>query len=95
MTEMYGGNTPIVPEETIEEWSKLYGLKTEPTDTEILEFLLERFQMHSPKMNGQHSWRFMNDYIMGKAVGRSAKDAVIACMREQAKRITEPEVAND
>ena len=56
-----------------------------PTDTEILEFLLERFQMHSPKMNGQHSWRFMNDYFMGKAIGRSAKDAVIACIKEQAK----------
>ena len=41
MTEMYGGNTPIVPEETIEEWSKLYGLKTEPTDTEILELSTE------------------------------------------------------
>jgi hypothetical protein len=62
-----------------------------PTDTEILEFLLERFQMHSPKMNGQHSWRFINDYCMGKAVGRSAKDAVIACMREQAKEISELE----
>lgn len=54
----------------------------EPSDTEILEFLLNQFQMHSPKMNGQHSWRFMNDYTMGKAVGRSAKDAVINCMRE-------------
>ena len=66
---------------------------TEPTDTEILEFLLNQFQMHSPKMNGQHSWRFMNDYIMGKAVGRSAKDAVIACMREQTKR--NEEIKND
>ena len=94
MTEMYGGNTPIVPEETIEEWSKLYGLKTEPTDTEILEFLLAKFQMHSPKMNGQHSWRFMS-YDMKNPVGRSAKDAVIACMREQAKRITELEGADD
>ena len=53
-----------------------------PMDTEILEFLLNQFQMHSPKMNGQHSWRFMNDYCMGKAVGRSAKDAVIACMKK-------------
>ena len=35
----------------------------------------------------------MNDYIMGKAVGRSAKDAVIACMREQTKR--NEEIKND
>ena len=95
MTEMYGGNTPIVPEETIEEWSKLYGLKTEPTDIEILEFLLDRFQMHSPKMNGQHSWRFMNDYLMGKAIGRSAKEAVIACMKKQTKENVELEQLND
>ena len=57
----------------------------EPTDTEILEFLLNKFQMHSPKMNGQHSWRFMNDYCMKYAVGRSAKDAVINCMKELKK----------
>jgi hypothetical protein len=54
-----------------------------PTDTEILEFLLNQFQMHSPKMNGQHSWRFMNDYCMKFAVGPSARDAVIACMKAQ------------
>ena len=57
----------------------------EPSDTEILEFLLEKFQMHSPKMNGQHSWRFMNDYCMKYAVGRSARDAVINCMKELKK----------
>jgi hypothetical protein len=58
---------------------------TEPSDSEILEFLLNQFQMHSPKMNGIHSWRFINDYIMGHAKGRTARDAVINCMREQKK----------
>ena len=57
----------------------------EPSDTEILEFLLNQFQMHSPKMNGQHSWRFMYGYPMTKAVGPSARDAVIACMKEVKK----------
>jgi hypothetical protein len=57
----------------------------DPSDTEILEFLLNQFQMHSPKMNGQHSWRFMNDYRMKFAVGSSARDAVIACMKEVKK----------
>lgn len=57
---------------------------TDPTDTEILEFLLDNFQMHSPKMNGQHSWRFKN-YEMKNLVGPSAKDAVIACMKERWK----------
>lgn len=50
-----------------------------PSDTEILEFLLSNFQMHSPKMNGQHSWTFKN-YDMKNLVGPSARDAVIACM---------------
>jgi hypothetical protein len=52
---------------------------TEPTDTEILEFLLNQFQMHSPKMNGQHSWVFKN-YSMKNVVGPSARDAVINSM---------------
>jgi len=55
-------------------------MTNEPSDTEILEFLLDNFQMHSPKMNGQHSWRFMNDYYMKNLVGPSARDAIIACM---------------
>ena len=55
---------------------------TEYTDTEILEFLLSNFQMHSPNMNGQHSWVFKN-YEMKNLVGPTAKDAIIACMRER------------
>ena len=64
---------------------------TKPTDTEILEFLLKRFRLYSPELNGQHSWRFINDYFTRKAVGRSAKDYVIDCMREQTKGIPELE----
>jgi hypothetical protein len=57
----------------------------EPTDSEILEFLLNQFQMHSPQMNGVHSWRMMCGYPMNHAKGRTARDAVIAAMREQKK----------
>jgi hypothetical protein len=54
----------------------------EPTDTEILEFLLNQFQMHSPKMNGEHSWKFMSSgFPMIHAKGKSARDAVINCMK--------------
>jgi len=58
-------------------------MSNQPSDTEILEFLLNNFQMHSPKMNGQHSWVFKN-YDMKNLVGPSAKDAVIAFMKENA-----------
>ena len=51
----------------------------EPSDTEILEFLLDNFQGYSPNMNGQHSWTFKN-YDMKGLVGRSARDAIIAYM---------------
>jgi hypothetical protein len=54
----------------------------EPSDKEILEFLLDNFQMHSPNMNGQHSWVFKN-YEMKNLIGPTAKDAIIACMRER------------
>ena len=54
---------------------------TEPTDTEILEFLLNQFQAHSLKMNGESAWVFMNSgFPMNKAKGRSARDAVINAM---------------
>ena len=55
---------------------------TKPSDTEILEFLLDNFQMYSPNMNGQHSWVFKN-YEMKNLVGPSARDAVIAFMKER------------
>ncbi len=55
---------------------------TEPTDTEILEFLLNQFQAHSLKMNGESDWYFINTgFPMSRAKGRSARDAVIAAMR--------------
>ena len=31
-------------------------MTNEPTDTEILEFLLDNFQWHSLNMNGECSW---------------------------------------
>lgn len=62
----------------------------EPSDTEILEFLLSNFQMYSPNMNGQHSWVFKN-YEMKNLVGPTAKDAIIACMNkaEETKQFQE------
>ncbi len=55
---------------------------TEPTDTEILEFLLNQFQAHNLKMNGESDWVFINTgFPMNHAKGRSARDAVIAAMR--------------
>ena len=54
---------------------------TEPTDTEILEFLLNQFQAHNLKMNGESAWVFMNSgFPMNRAKGKSARDAVINAM---------------
>lgn len=59
---------------------------TEPSDSEILEFLLNQFKSHSLKMNGVSDWCFINTgFPMNRAKGRTAKDAVIAAMREQKK----------
>ena len=55
---------------------------TEPTDTEILEFLLNQFKAQSLKMNGESEWMFMNGgFPMSRAKGRTARDAVITAMR--------------
>ena len=53
----------------------------QPTDTEILEFLLNQFQAHSLQMNGESAWCFMNSgFPMNRARGKSARDAVINAM---------------
>jgi hypothetical protein len=65
---------------------KNYPMKkmTEPTDTEILEFLLNQFQSHSLQMNGESDWYFINTgFPMSRAKGKSARDAVITAMRAQ------------
>ena len=55
---------------------------TEPTDTEILEFLLNQFQAHNLQMNGESDWVFINTgFPMSRAKGRTARDAVINAMR--------------
>ena len=54
----------------------------QPTDTEILEFLLNQFQAHSLQMNGESAWVFMNSgFPMNRARGKSVRDAVINAMR--------------
>ncbi len=63
---------------------KNYPMKkmTEPTDTEILEFLLNQFQAHNLKMNGESDWKFMSSgFPMNHAKGQTARDAVITAMR--------------
>lgn len=50
---------------------------------DMLEFLLGQMQMHSPKMNGQHSYRFKSGgWPMTHCVGHNAEDAVRAAMLE-------------
>ena len=57
-------------------------MSPEPTDTEILEFLLNQFKAQSLKMNGESEWMFMNSgFPMNHAKGKSARDAVINCMK--------------
>ncbi len=56
-------------------------MTNEPTDTEILEFLLKQFKPHSLKMNGESDWVFINTgFPMNRAKGKSARDAVISAM---------------
>jgi hypothetical protein len=55
---------------------------TEPTDTEILEFLLDQFHSHNLQMNGESDWVFMNGGSrMNHPKGKNARDAVINAMR--------------
>jgi len=56
-------------------------MTNQPTDTEMLEFLLNQFKSQSLKMNGESEWVFINSgFPMNRAKGKSARDAVIAAM---------------
>lgn len=58
----------------------------QPSDTEILEFLLDQFKSHSLKMNGECDWCFINTgFPMNHAKGQTAREAVINCMRKTQK----------
>ena len=46
-------------------------MTNQPTDTEILEFLLNQFKAQSLKMNGESEWVFMNGgFPMNRAKGK-------------------------
>jgi hypothetical protein len=61
--------------------TQVFEMTEEPSDTEILEFLLNQFQAHSLQMNGESAWCFMNSgFPMNRARGKSARDAVINAM---------------
>ena len=50
---------------------------------DMLEFLLNQMQMHSPQMNGAHSYRFISSgWPMNHCKGPSAEAAVKAAMAE-------------
>lgn len=54
----------------------------EPSDKEILEFLLDQFKSHSLQMNGESGWAFINGgFPMNHAKGKTAREAVINAMR--------------
>jgi hypothetical protein len=49
---------------------------------DMLEFFFGQMQMHSPKMDGQHSYRFRGGWQMTHCRGPNAEDAVRAAIRE-------------
>ena len=54
----------------------------------IVNFLHGQFQMHSPKMGGQHSWRFMTGWPWTHARGPTIEVAIRTAMAkvERSKR---------
>lgn len=50
---------------------------------DMLEFFFGQMQMHSPKMDGRHSYRFRGSgWPMTHCVGPNAEDAVKAALNE-------------
>lgn len=57
---------------------------------DMLEFFFGQMQMHSPKMNGQHSYRFRGGWPMTHCVGANAEDAVREAIKEIQRAKKEP-----
>ena len=49
---------------------------------DMLDFFFGQMQMHSPKMDGQHRYRFRDGWPMTHCVGPNAEDAVRAAVEE-------------
>lgn len=49
---------------------------------DMLEFVFGQMQMHSPKMNSQHSYRWRGGWPMTHAVGNGPEAALLAAMAE-------------
>ena len=49
---------------------------------DMLEFFFSQMQMYSPKISGQHSYRFGTGWPMDHCKGPSAEEAVRAAMAE-------------
>jgi len=49
---------------------------------DMLEFFFNQLQMHSPKMDGQNSYRFRGGWPMTHCVGSNAVEAVKEAIRE-------------
>lgn len=50
---------------------------------DMLEFFFQQLQMHSPKMDGQHSYRFRSSgWPMTHCIGPSAEEAVQSAIAE-------------
>ena len=49
---------------------------------DMLEFFFGQMQMHSPKMDGQHSYRFRGGWPMAHCKGPNAEAAVKSAIQE-------------
>lgn len=61
MTKMYGGNTPIVPDETIEEWKKQGLLSETPTLPEMIEVNGVKYQRVEEPQKPKTLWERFYD----------------------------------
>lgn len=71
---------------TIIERLRNYDYKLPDADAQLaadmLEFFFGQMQMHSPKMNGQHSYRFRMGWPMTHCIGQTAEEGVLNAMKE-------------
>lgn len=50
---------------------------------DMLKFFFGQMQMHSPKIDGNHFYRFNNGYPMTHCIGNNKEDAVKAAIQQK------------
>lgn len=75
---------PIPTNAEFEMWGEIEELQKKVAEQQmLLDFFYDQMQNYSPRMNGQHHWRFRSGgWPMGSCVGETREEAAMNAVKE-------------